>query len=611
MKRQVWLEVCSVAILALVLYGGWALKLAVWDTAEFGIAAETLEFVGARGEWTAGLLYPLRVLDTPELCGSAVGLFESVHLFAAGMFMYVLVRIFRCGRMAGVCAGIVFMLNGAVLSSAVNHAFLAGLSYVPIVFAMVHCTLTRRGLRWPAAAGFALAFQILAGSGQIVLYTVSAAGMYALIESAGGYARRREWHAMNLVVGKLALAAAVAIAMSAPQIWMWMDGHAGDTEVYREIAGAFRVRRMAGPPLKVTVGGMLNPIPTPGLHYQYLGLTSLMLAAAGAFSSIKKRRIAAVAVCGAACLLMSSGVDSRLYRSLGEFSPGRYDTPARLMVVWTFAISLLAGFGYDYFDTSSRTHRRRMEMGSVFIAGLLLALCVRPVGQLYLVLLMFGVAALFTATNSIVRKTAQIGIIAVVLADLSSGVTFLAGPENDILGPVEAVERAEKVPRAFVVDRYEVVNDVREIRDRVSAPEFEPVESVMLEAAPGFESAKGSGETGVAYVNVTNLEKTVITTPAIDGPALLVMADRRFPGDRTVTVDGSPVSPLSANHIHQAVTLGPGPHTVTIDHRLRAWRFGQWISAVAFVILVAVWVILAKRRPSGNGDDEIVEDALE
>ena len=49
------------------------------------------------------------------------------------------------------------------------------------------------------------------------------------------------------------------------------------------------------------------------------------------------------------------------------------------------------------------------------------------------------------------------------------------------------------------------------------------------------------------------------------GPGTLVLADSWYPG-WTAQVDGAAAEILKADVVYRAVTLGPGPHTITFDY---------------------------------------------
>jgi hypothetical protein len=86
----------------------------------------------------------------------------------------------------------------------------------------------------------------------------------------------------------------------------------------------------------------------------------------------------------------------------------------------------------------------------------------------------------------------------------------------------------------------------------------------------------------------------------IDAPrdGIVVLNEIAFPG-WTVEVDGSPGTPVVANYLLRAVTVGPGPH------RIR-WRFAPphlralidgYLLALAVMLVAAAW----PRRPRVRG----------
>jgi len=303
----------------------------------------------------SGVLYPPGMLcrALPARIGSFA--LAAVHLWAAGLFMYMLLRTMGTGRLAGFCGGVTFVFSGTVLASIVAPGALYALCYVPLLLALVHNTLTRGGLHWPVLAGLIGALQLLAGFPQIALYTFYLLCAYAVAEVAAQCTAARRWQPMWRPVGRLCVAAVTAACVAAPQLWLWLEWWTADGATSSEILCTIARVGYSDPTFGSMIEAVLDPGPTPGLRYQYAGLATFVLAAASLFSTEQRQRMLAIVCVGVAGLLMSTGTHSWLYGLYSHIPPEKlFGAPHRLIMLWTVAVAILSGVGLDYFERSKR-----------------------------------------------------------------------------------------------------------------------------------------------------------------------------------------------------------------------------------------------------------------
>jgi hypothetical protein len=161
------------------------------------------------------------------------------------------------------------------------------------------------------------------------------------------------------------------------------------------------------------------------------------------------------------------------------------------------------------------------------------------------------------------------------------------------------------MPRARMVERYEVVPRSIHAAARLCDPGFDVADSVILEAAPpplAREPAASkplSGPAGDASraVWITTDEARRVVIEVGDGRAgLLVLADTFYPGWEA-RVDGRPVPILCANVAFRAVPVGPGSHRVEFTYHPRMFALGWRISvgALAAWLFVGAAVFSARR----------------
>ncbi|MBN1246828.1 MAG: oligosaccharide flippase family protein [Anaerolineae bacterium] len=139
----------------------------------------------ANGQHSA--LYPLTWLFFLMPAWRAFGLFTVLQLGLAGISMYILGRVVRMTRGGALVAGIVFQLSGFMVVSVVHPMIIAGAAWLPLLLALVECTVTRRRfwireramLPWALLGAIALGLQILTGHPEITYFVLLVLGGFA------------------------------------------------------------------------------------------------------------------------------------------------------------------------------------------------------------------------------------------------------------------------------------------------------------------------------------------------------------------------------------------------------------------------------------------------
>ena len=154
------------------------------------------------------------------------------------------------------------------------------------------------------------------------------------------------------------------------------------------------------------------------------------------------------------------------------------------------------------------------------------------------------------------------------------------------------------LPRAFLVDRYRVLDDDGIMRS-IHAGTVDFAREVLLEdelpAAdrPSPSPAGPRGEATVRHYRDTFVQLHVRTAAA----ALLVVSDAYYPG-WTATIDGRDVAVRRANFALRAVAVPAGDHVVEFHYRPWSLRAGAAVSAIT-AMLVCAAVLRGPRRRNG------------
>ncbi len=335
----------------------------------------------------AGFFYPFNLLMSWLETTRAINWTIVLHIFIAASGAYVFARSARSVRLsiaAALLAAISFGLGG-YLGTQIEHVNqLQGLAWIGWMFLAYDFVVRSnsefgiRNSKWIPLAVL-IAVQLLAGHTQSVFITLVGLGFYALwqiIESAFA-TRPRGWRVYVLrfthYLLPLLLAALVAIALSAIQLLPTL-------ELTRNSA------RSGGLPTNLAVSFSLDPrllgrallpdyegaLPAGGEFTAFFSVAALMLLTIGVTTLRRAtspvRAVALVALVG---LLFAVGGYNPLYYVLLKI-PGfdLFRAPARWIVLFVFAGSLLAGVGLDALREHRVTWRSLLPALAVIAASL-------------------------------------------------------------------------------------------------------------------------------------------------------------------------------------------------------------------------------------------------
>ncbi|MEA3375792.1 MAG: YfhO family protein [Chloroflexota bacterium] len=175
---------------------------------------------------------------------------------------------------------------------------------------------------------------------------------------------------------------------------------------------------------------------------------------------------------------------------------------------------------------------------------------------------------------------------------------YTAAPEIDVYLNTAAL------PRALFVTSQQVVSDHTEAWKAIHAPEFDPVETIVLERnqalepseqASSRESAAVPGEAAQIAFAGYGLNAVELTVEApTDG--WLLLSDVYYPGWRA-SIDGIRTPVLRADYTFRAVSVPAGSHTVRMTFAPWTWQVGLGLSLGTWLGLAA-GAILRLRRPA-------------
>lgn len=163
--------------------------------------------------------------------------------------------------------------------------------------------------------------------------------------------------------------------------------------------------------------------------------------------------------------------------------------------------------------------------------------------------------------------------------------------EPNTPSPRYAVYRAPSfLPRVFVAPRALEVANEAEALDAISAPDFDGLNTAVLEGSNGtIPRDPPSAATPASSARITEYTPArVVVTTDVAAPGWLVLTDTNYPG-WIADVDGTPAPILRADSLFRGVFLSPGHHRVTFRYRATSFLVGAAITLLS-ALLIAGYV---------------------
>jgi len=317
----------------------------------------------------SAVLYPLNLVFLLFNPITALTVYALLHLFLAACFTYLLMRSLGVGRVGGVISGIVYALSAFMVLWLELPTFVGAAVWLPAACWMAKLAVERKSLIHAMLSGAAVAMAFLAGHFQIAFYVGFATVLFwvwLLVGELKAVGFRGNWlRLVGYVVGFAVVAGTLAAPQILPTQELATNSHRvreTTSEGYdRFISNAFAPYRLVtifspnyyGSPSTndYYLLGNIKGHPGGAADYMeygaYAGVGSLVLACLGVALVRRRRYIGFFAGLGALALLTACGsaINLFFYYCLPGFSA--LGGPNRIVLLWGFAVAVLAGFGAD------------------------------------------------------------------------------------------------------------------------------------------------------------------------------------------------------------------------------------------------------------------------
>ena len=169
----------------------------------------------------------------------------------------------------------------------------------------------------------------------------------------------------------------------------------------------------------------------------------------------------------------------------------------------------------------------------------------------------------------------------------------------DGLGTSKLYENHHSLPRAFLVEQFQVIKSDQEFANAFRELTFDPRTTILLDEEPTRflelkkEPAVPNLESAVRMLTYENNRMVLeVTTSAA---ALLFMSEAYYPGWQAY-VDGRLEEILRANYAFRAIPVGPGKHRVVVVLEPLSFKIGLAVSVLTMVLLLTGWAFAIIRK---------------
>ncbi len=373
-------------------------------------------------QWNTMPLYPPALIYLLLPLSWSLSFFCLLHLFWAGLGMYFLAHRWTGNRLAAAVAGLVFAFNGFSLNLLMWPSHIATLSWMPWVVLFVERAWQEGGRKLIVGAVFSV-LQMLAGGPETILLTwlvlsvlwlaqfveaifrrggvrpspgAAASGLPAapgesdaqeLIDPAApedGRTRQNRGRTLLAQFWRFPAVVVLVAALAAVQLAPFLDlaAHSQREQGYADTRWSMPTWGWANLLVPMVFGRVWNM----GLFFQqsqawtssyYLGVGVLLLAAMALWTS-RQWRVWLLGSATAVAFLLAMGDQGIVYRALRHIVPqmGLMTYPVKFLILVTFAMPLLAAFGFAQWQGRSSQEARSFDRLLLLVGGALLLLIV-------------------------------------------------------------------------------------------------------------------------------------------------------------------------------------------------------------------------------------------
>jgi len=351
-------------------------RVPLWDPFTFS----GLPFVG---NMQSPVYYPPNWMSLVMAPWRFFNLYFVAHSLGAGLAAYALARRMKLSEAASAVCALAYQASGFYIAHLyAGHAgHLGNYPWLPLQLLAAWELVRTRKARWAVGLAAFGAIQFISGHPQFFMYSMTFVAAFTIVVwFAEG---RRE---LVKMVFMLLLALALLVGFSA--FWLLpglefrnLMPNPGRAPLEYATAYSMTVSDVARLAFGRRSAFLTTNLPTFWETCGYAGMITLVLAGAGAWLGRKKALTLFLAVAAILTVLFSMGREGGVFYFFYYVVPGYsgFRAPSRMLMVYTIAVALLAGFGLDAFLRlgASRAKSGLILVGCAVAAAVALFLAMR------------------------------------------------------------------------------------------------------------------------------------------------------------------------------------------------------------------------------------------
>ncbi|HDL17801.1 MAG TPA: hypothetical protein ENH29_01980, partial [Bacteroidetes bacterium] len=158
------------------------------------------------------------------------------------------------------------------------------------------------------------------------------------------------------------------------------------------------------------------------------------------------------------------------------------------------------------------------------------------------------------------------------------------------------------LPRAFFVDEVKKVSSKEAVFASLQSVDFDPARQAMIYKDPPFRASAASGNRATL---TTWGNRHLKFDLAAQNAGFLVISEIFYPAGWHAELDGKEVEIYQTNHILRGVFVPAGRHVLTLTFHPKRFYIGFWITAVLFVVCLAMVVVAYRKQKKSDPGREI------
>lgn len=307
------------------------------------------------------LFYPLNILFFILPTHLAFGYLYLLHIFMGGLFIYLFARYINLDKSSSFISGIIFMFCGSMVLRiyAGHYSLIINIIWLPLVFLFLEIALNKRSLFYGLLTGVPIALQLLGGHPQLSFYMLLALGLYFLFRAFFIIKQERNYKIISRLCLIFLLSLVIGLLLSAIQLIPCLEFLSC---IIRKQGTLYDFTTMFSFPLRNFITLILPDFFGNPSNYTYwgssnywefslyIGIFPLILVFLSICFKRNNRLVLFFTALAFLSLLLALGKNTPIYWLMWKFVPGfnLFRAPARFLFLFSFAASILAGFGFSF-----------------------------------------------------------------------------------------------------------------------------------------------------------------------------------------------------------------------------------------------------------------------